>query len=57
MTTIIDRPTSTPEHSEPWQQKVYSNGWTDCRGEQIPVTDKATGVALGAVGSATCEIG
>src|SRR6478735_5109053 len=55
MTSIIDRPALTPDRTEPWRQKVYSSGWTDGRGEQIPVTDKATGVALGSVGSATSE--
>ena len=55
MTSITDRPASAPEHTEPWRQKVYSNGWTDGRGEQIAVTDKATGVVLGSVGSATTE--
>ena len=55
MTSIIDRPTSAPEHSQPWRQKVYSSGWTDGRGEQIAVTDKATGVVLGSVGSGTSE--
>jgi benzaldehyde dehydrogenase (NAD) len=55
MTSIINRPTSAHEHTEPWRQKVYSNGWTDGRGEQIAVTDKATGVVLGSIGSATTE--
>ena len=57
MTLITDRPVqgAPTRDTARWQEKIYNGSWIDGHGVPIPVTEKATGGVLGAVGSATAE--
>ena len=57
MTLITDRPVQgdPTRDTARWQEKIYNGSWIDGHGVPIPVTEKATGGVLGAVGSATSE--
>ncbi len=46
---------TTLASATPWHEKLYSGSWIDGRAEPIPVTEKATGAVLGAVGAAGTE--
>jgi benzaldehyde dehydrogenase (NAD) len=43
----------TATATEPWQDRIFSGGFVEGRGESTPVVEKATGATLGSVGAAT----